>query len=40
MSGKNVNFGDKKIQHKSSFYLNRKASEINKIHAIKMLISK
>ena len=39
MSGKNVNFGDKKIK-KSDFYKNKKVTNIDDIDANKILVSK
>ena len=39
MSGKNVNFGDKKIK-KSDFYKNKKVIKIDDIDANKILVSK
>ena len=39
MSGKNVNFGDKKIR-KSDFYKNRKVVKIGDIDVNKILVSK
>ena len=39
MSGKNVNFGDKKIK-KSHFYKNKKVTNIDDIAANKILVSK
>ena len=39
MSGKNVNFGDKKIE-KSNFYNNKKVTKIDDIDVNKILISK
>ena len=39
LSGKNVNFGDKKIK-KSDFYKNKKVTNIDDIDANKILVSK
>ena len=39
MSGKNMNFGDKKIK-KSKFYKNRKLFRTDDIYANKTLVSK
>ena len=39
MSGKNVNFGDKKIQ-KNDFYKNKKVTNIDDIDANKIFVSK
>ena len=39
MSGKNVNFGDKKIK-KSDFYKNKKVTKIDDIDVNKILVSK
>ena len=39
MSGKNINFGDKKIK-KSDFYKNKKVTNIDDIDANKILVSK
>ena len=39
MSGKNVNFGDKKIK-KSGFYKNKKETNIDEIDANRILVSK
>ena len=39
MSGKNVNFGDKKIK-KRDFYKNKKATNIDDTDANKILVSK
>ena len=39
MSGKNVNFGDKKIK-KSNFYKNEKVTKIDDIDVNKILVSK
>ena len=39
MSGKSINFDDKKI-NKSNFYKNKKLLSLNDIDAIKMLVSK
>ena len=39
MSGKNVNFGDKKIK-KSNFYKNKKVIRIDNIDVNKILVSK
>ena len=39
MSGKNVNFGEKKIK-KSDFYKNKKVTNIDGIDANKILVSK
>ena len=39
MSGKNMNFGDKKIK-KSNFYKNKKVIRIDNIDVNKMLVSK
>ena len=39
MSGKNVNFGDKKIK-KSDFYKNKKVTNIDDIGTNKILVSK
>ena len=39
MSGKNINFDDKKIK-KSEFYKNKKVFQIDDIDAIKMLVYK
>ena len=39
MSGKNVNFGDKKIK-KSDFYKNKKANKTDGIDVNKILVSK
>ena len=39
MSGKNVNFGDKKIL-KNDFYKNKKGTSIDDIDANKMLVTK
>ena len=39
MSGKNVNFGDKKIK-KNSFYKNKRVAEIDEIDVNKILVSK
>ena len=39
MSGKNVNFGDKKIK-KNGFYKNKRVAEIDEIDVNKILVSK
>ena len=39
MSGKNINFDDKKIK-RSEFYRNKKVTEINNIDVTKILVSK
>ena len=39
MSGKNINFDDKKIR-KSSFYINKKVFQIDDINANNILVSK
>ena len=39
MSGKNINFDDKKI-YKSSFYKNKKLFSLNNIDVNKILVSK
>ena len=39
MSGKNLNFGDKKTK-KSNFYKNKKVNNIDDIDANKILVSK
>ena len=39
MSGKSVNFGDKRV-NKSNFYKNRKLFKIDKIDADKILVSR
>ena len=39
MSGKSINFDDKKI-NKSKFYKNKKLFNLNAIHANKILVSK
>ena len=39
MSGKNINFGEKKIQ-KSEFYKNKKVNSIDDIDVNKILVSK
>ena len=39
MSGKNVNFGDKKVK-KSDFYKSKKVTNIDDIDAKKILVSK
>ena len=39
MSGKNINFGDKKVK-KSNFYKNKKVIKIDDIDVNKILVSK
>ena len=39
MSGKNINFDDKKIK-KSDFYKNKKVTKIDNINVDKILVSK